>query len=221
MQFIRNVNEEPAKVNEEVKPTPVVEPVSEIKVEEVVATEPVNDVKIIDKKVEDKFAIPAYEQTTFVHNQLVETPNITTQDVSESVGDTATQDVDVCSCGSGDEVETVGVTTAQTEGEQLKFDLSNETILVDSKEEIASEITKKVEEPIIEIVGEGTEYIGATEEKVVENTNQVSNEVLGETWNKFVDSVIVPTLTSCMEKIKNYIEDVVANDLKKIDPTNK
>lgn len=221
MQFIRNVNEEPAKVNEEVKPTPVVEPISEVKVEEVVATELVNDVKIIDEKVEDKFAIPAYEQTTFVHNQVVETPNITAQDVSESVGDTATQDVGVCSCGSGDEVETVGVTTAQTEGEQLKFDLSNKTILVDSKEEIVPEVVEKVEEPTVEIVEEVKENIVSTEEKVGENINQVSNEVLGETWNKFVDSVIVPTLTSCMEKIKNYIEDVVANDLKKIDPTNK
>lgn len=217
MQFIRNVNGEPAKVNEEVTPTPVVEPISEVKVEEVVATEPVNDVKIVDKKVEDKFAIPVYEQTTFVHNQVIETPNITAQDVSESVGDTATQDVGVCLCGSGDEVETVGVTTAQTEGEQLKFDLSNETILVDSKEEIVPEVVEKVEEPAIEIVGDSIKYVGITGE----DTNQVSNEVLGEIWNKFVDSVIVPTLTSCMEKIKNYIEDVVANDLKKIDPTNK
>lgn len=208
MQFIRNVNEEPVKVNEEVKPSPVVEPVNEIKVEEAVAVEPSNSTVIVDEKVEDNFEIPVFEQTTFVHNQVAEIPNITAQEVSEPVVENLVETEVECLHDSEVDVATEGVTTAKTDGEQLKFDLNTDPISVVPETEIIQDVAEKVETPTVEIV-----------EEVKEDNEPKSNKILNETWNKFVDAVVVPTLTSCMEKIKNYIEDEVAKDLKKIDPT--
>lgn len=76
------------------------------------------------------------------------------------------------------------------------------------------------EEAIEEETEESTEPIEAdtTDEN---HTEEKEFELSGETWDKFVDNVIIPTLTTCMEKTIDYIKVVLAKDLKDVNPEGK
>lgn len=60
------------------------------------------------------------------------------------------------------------------------------------------------------------ENIVLVEEPV--SVEQVVEKSHDESWEKFVDAVIIPTLNSCMDKVKKFIDSDLRDDLKNSKP---
>lgn len=61
-----------------------------------------------------------------------------------------------------------------------------------------------------------TENLKEDESEVEPEEKSAANfELSAEAWEKFIDDVIVPTLDTCVDHLKNFIHSVLADDLKK------
>lgn len=228
MKFERSVITEPVVKEEVVNQTQKVElepvtavtepvPMPNVTVNETESVNAEADIKIEENSMGEfanKFAIPEFEQTIFLVDPVENKSAETVDKVAQPVDDTVVEPEGECSLDLGDEIATVPDTTAQTDVAVSEIANGTDTILVDVKEEIIPEEVQTVVEPTVEIVEEVKENI--VEEPVVESQPAVS-----ETWGKFVDNVIIPTFMTVADKIKDYIKDVIAKDLKDIDFTDK
>lgn len=228
MKFERSVITEPVVKEEVVNQTQKVEvepvtavtepvPMPNVTVNETESVNAEADIKIQENSMGEfanKFAIPEFEQTIFLVDPVEDKSAETVDKVAQPVDDTVVEPEGECSLDLGEEIATVPDTTAQTDVAVSEIANGTDTILVDVKEEIIPEEVPTAAEPTVEIVEEVKENI--VEEPVVE-----SQPAVAETWGKFVDNVIIPTFMTVADKIKDYIKDVIAKDLKDIDFTDK
>ena len=68
------------------------------------------------------------------------------------------------------------------------------------------------------ILSDEERAVGEAEASVGDAPEEVEK---GESWEKFVDHVIVPTLLTCLDRARDFISTVLATDLKKNNPDAK
>lgn len=98
------------------------------------------------------------------------------------------------------------------------------------KEVVAEKVVEegkedKVEEKEVDVPDDEPSFIISDElanaDEVTNKPKKEESEDFKKTWEKFVDNVIIPTLVSGLDRLKDYVKTDVAEDLKKCSPEVK
>lgn len=179
------------------------EEVIDVEVEKVVSS--ADELKS-KESMEEKFKIPEFDLNAVIRECVQQT----------AVG-----------CGTAEDAKGVGLADVVPEaaGEDEVVE-STDSILEPSEPELTGDCGKcGVSEPLCTCeeapIEEAVHHVDKSEVDSVEQPEEVKKEddlTKQVSWDKFVDFVITPTLSTCIDRVKDFITTVLSEDLKKIDP---
>lgn len=206
---------------------PSAENISAIKetVPESVTVAPSDVKKVIETPVEDKanntlkffrkrFDIPPFEPTI---------PRV--GDVKPEVEEKKEVDIPAWAVKSVEVVDEIPEGVLVTDGVNIVGDLAvkveeqleeiSETLV--KQESVVKEVSAPVDDEIDKVI---KEEATKQEESTTESVSAIDEMVddVDKVWDKFVENVVIPTLTTCLDRLKDYVDKVLADELKKESP---